>query len=115
MHAIKYKSKAEKQVIIQDFLSSGKSKKIWCEETGISYSTFYKWMKTYNSDQTTVKFVPLKQNKNSVKDQTKSNSIPVNNSTSVLLEIGTCKIHVSELISMSFLTDLMKVVKSLNV
>ena len=62
-----------------------------------------------------ITFVPLKEKKRHTKEKLELNTSKKNTNTTVLLEIGTFKIHVSEDTSMPFLTELMKVVKSLHV
>ena len=61
MQTAKIKTKAEKELLIREFLSSGKPKTIWCEEKGISYPTFYKWFKRYelNNETNQTKFIAL--------------------------------------------------------
>ena len=45
MNARKFYSNDEKQILINKFIASGKSKNSWCKENNISLTTFHKWLK----------------------------------------------------------------------
>ncbi len=115
METIRTKTKSEKEALIHEFLASQKSKTTWCKENKISSSTFYKWLKIYEQEHKTVKFISLKDNSNAYNKENK-NQNPVNvESVDILLEIGACKIHISNTTSITLLTEVIKAVNSINV
>lgn len=60
----KIRSKAERTVLIRDFLASGLEKTASCKEKGIPYTTFCKWMVSYKKNRETVRFVALTEQLN---------------------------------------------------
>ena len=60
MNKIKVSSKQERDALVLSFLSSGKTKTLWCKENGIALPTFYRWLKTYHTTRKEVSFVALK-------------------------------------------------------
>lgn len=115
MRKRKYRTKEERQTLIEDFRSSGKTKVAWCEEMNIPLSTLTGWIKGINSEKETVKFFPLnpKNKSKNADDIATTNLEPT--LPSIMLEIGSCKVHIKENTSMPFLSEVLKVVKSSDV
>lgn len=118
MQTSKIKTNAEKETLIQEFLSSGKSKVIWCKEKGIPYPTFYKWYKRYELNQETVhtKFIALSEistAKEAVpKDLSKLNKQAL---SLIMVEVNDCKISIHDTLDYDLLTNVIKAVKLANV
>lgn len=111
MVTMKAKTNAEKEALIKDFLSSGKSKTLWCKEKGIAYQTFYKWLQKSNPAQESVKFVAVKDKKNKpAPDVPEKKSVTIQNSN-LLLEIGICKMRISDTTSLDLVVNVIKAVK----
>ena len=111
MVTMKAKNDDEKEKLIKDFISSGKSKTLWCKEKGISYQTFYKWLQKSNVAQESVKFIAVKDKKNKLSiDALEKSSVPIQNSN-LLLEIGICKICISNTTSLDLVVNVIKAVK----
>ena len=106
----KIRSKAERTALIHDFLASGLQKTTWCKEKGIPYTTFCKWLAPYKEDQETVRFVALTEQSNDTTDKGSHDA-----TTDLLVEIGICKVHITEATPISLLTKLVKAVNSANV
>ena len=87
----KYWSLAERTAYVEDFLTSNQSRVIWCQDHGIAYNTFSRWLMKYNesSQPSDSQFIELKPK--SKKTCVKSIS---NEKDEVLIEIGNCKIHI---------------------
>lgn len=109
MATIKNKTNAEKEEFIKEYLASGKSKTLWCKEKGISCSTFYSWLKKSNINQGPVRFIAVNKKKSSLIIP-ETNRVPIRN-TELLLEIGSCKMHICESTSMDLVVDIIKAVK----
>jgi len=106
---IKTKTSAEKEELIKEFFASGKSKTLWCKEKEISCQTFYNWLKKSNLNHKPVKFIAVNKKKRALTVPNK-NSVPIQN-TDLLLEIGICKIHISDITSMDLVANIIKAVK----
>ena len=117
MRTKKYRTKEERQGLINDFLASGKSKVVWCEEMNIPLSTLAGWIKAADSEKDTVNFVPLKPGKKveNTEDISTSTTNIMATSCNIILEIGSCKVLIKENTSMPFLSEVLKVVKSSDV
>lgn len=109
MATMKTKTSAEKEELIKEFLASGKSKTLWCKEKDISCQTFYNWLKKSKLNQEPVKFIAVNKKKRSITVPQK-NSVPIQ-SADLLLEIGICKIHISDITSMDLVANIIKAVK----
>lgn len=115
MATSKLRSKSEKEALMQEFLASGQPKTVWCKEKGIPYATFYKWMKSYEHAHEKVKFVAV-TNHQKLSAYAKDTHIITEQATSELLvEIGACKMHITEGTPISLLIKVMKVVNSIDV
>ena len=106
----KIRSKAERTALIHDFLASGLQKTAWCKEKGIPYTTFCKWLASYKENQETVRFVALTEQSNDTTDKASHDA-----TTDLLVEIGICKVHITEATPISLLTKLVKAVNNANV
>lgn len=104
MATSKIKSKSERTALIQEFQASGMTKTAWCKEKGIACATFYKWLKSYEQEQQVVKFLPLTE---------PLKNIPLANE--LLVEVGICKVHITDATSITLLTKLIKAVNSADV
>lgn len=99
-------TKQERLDLVRQFIVSGQSQVSWCKEQGIAASTFCKWMSEYKSTSTEIKFVPLAPKNTiglTVVDEPKS----IENT--ILMEIGSCKIHVPEKMAMTLLAQVLEV------
>lgn len=118
MQTAKIKTKAEKELLIQEFLASGKSKTIWCQEKGIPYPTFHRWFKRYelNHETSQTKFIALSK-ESSTKELAEKNSNQASNldSSFMIVEVNDCKINITNTFDCDFLTRLIKAVKLANV
>lgn len=85
----KNSTKEEREKCIQDFLASRSTQRTWCEENHVSLATFKTWLAEYKSNHQETKFIPL-----SAKNKSNPSYIP--KPQEILIEIGACKIHVSE-------------------
>jgi hypothetical protein len=104
----KFTTKQERELLIQDFLESGKSQFTWCKEHDIKNSTFGKWIRDYKSSENEVKFIPL-----APKAETRQPQFQ--NPHEILIEIGSCRIHVPEHIGIQFLMQAVKAVSESDV
>ena len=104
METSKIRSKSDRIALIQEFQASGMTKTAWCKEKGIACATFYKWLKSYEQEQQEVKFLPLNES---------SKDIPSANE--LLVEVGICKVHITDTTSIPLLAKLIKAVNSANV
>lgn len=104
MATSKIKSKSERTALIQKFQASGMTKTAWCKEKGIACTTFYKWLKSYEQEKQVVKFLLLTE---SLKDISVANKL--------LVEVGICKVHITDTTSVTLLTKLIKAMNSVNV
>ena len=112
MSSRKITTQQERFTLVNSFLKSGKSHKIWCQENNIKPNTLYRWRTEYNiALQHDVCFVPLEP-KASKNVHSASQEASKNNA---LIELGPCKIHVSEQVAMSLLTSVLKEVVELHV
>ena len=114
----KIKTNAEKESLIQEFLSSGKSKIIWCKEKGIPYATFYKWCKRYELNQETsqTKFIALSETSPAKKAEPEALSkVNKQELSLVVVEVNDCKISISNTFDFDLLTNVIKAVKLANV
>jgi hypothetical protein len=108
-----YRTNDEKTTLVNDFIASGKSKNIWCKENNIPVSTFLDWLKKYSAKEEKVTFVPLKIQDSSAGTVTgKGKTAPHED---IIIESDSLKIHVSKNASISFIKELLEVVKSVNV
>lgn len=82
-------TKEEREKCIQDFLASRSTQRTWCEENHVSLATFKTWLAEYKSNHQETKFIPLSA-------KNKSNPFYIPKPQEILIEIGACKIHVSE-------------------
>lgn len=99
-------TKQERINLVTQFVASGQSQVRWCEEQGIAASTFSKWMKEYKNTSEEIKFVPLSPKK-TVAVTTVADPTFVENT--ILIEIGSCKMHVPEKMAMTLLIKAMEV------
>lgn len=115
MATSKVKTKSEKEVLIQEYLSSGMQKIVWCKEKGIPYATFYKWLRSYEQAHDKVKFVAVTNHKNDLPSLYDTHILTEPATSDLLVEIGACKIHITEATPISLITKVMKAVNSLGV
>lgn len=112
MATAKIRTKSERATLIREFLTSGMTKTDWCKEKGIPYATLYKWMKSYDQSKESVKLLSLSNKSQSVIIPKQTNEainteVPSNN---IFIEIGVCKVYISEATSLPLLTKLVKAV-----
>ena len=108
MSSRKITTQQERFTFVNSFLKSGKSHKVWY----LKPNTLYRWRTEYNiALQHDVCFVPLEP-KASKNVHSASQEASKNNA---LIELGPCKIHVSEQVAMSLLTSVLKEVVELHV
>ena len=114
MQTAKLKTNSEKELLIKEFLSSGKQKITWCEEKEIPYPTFYKWIKRHelNSETAQTKFIALPKS-SSIKELEQKESIQV--ISYIMVEVNDCKINISRDSDLNLLTNVIKAVKLANV
>lgn len=114
MNRRKFTPRAARLEHIQSFLSSGKSKKFWCQENEIALSTFSKWLKEYKESQNEVPFISLNVSgsESSIPKPATGSS---RSSDEILVEIGSCRIHVPEQMGVSFLLQAIKEVNASDV
>ena len=105
MSSRKFRNKEERFKLVKRFLESGQSHTVWCQENGIKSNTLYRWRLEYTkSIQKDVCFVPLKPQASKKVNPTSTQ----NSSKDVLLELGTCKVHIPEHIAVPLLTQILK-------
>ena len=106
----KITNKQERTKLVQKFLKSGQSQVMWCQTQGIAASTFSKWIHEYKSNSENTKFVMLTSEKTDSKSNKKSKSLEaVAPTKDALIEIGTCKIYVSEQMALTFMLKALEV------
>ena len=99
-------TKQERINLVTQFVASGQSQVRWCREQGIAASTFSKWIKEYKSTPEEIKFVPLCPKKSTLVTPD-AEAITIENT--ILIEIGSCKMHVPEKMAMTLLVQAMEV------
>lgn len=103
----KITTKQERFDIVTQFIASGQSQVSWCKNQGIAASTFSKWIKEYKSTALEeVKFVPVCSKKMITLAPTTES---ISGESTILIEIGSCKIHVPEKMAMTLLAQAMEV------
>lgn len=112
----KPKNQAEKELLMHEYLSSGKEKMAWCKEKGIPYNTFYKWLRDYESKDTNEpKFIDLSKitskDSESVTKLTSPESIDKSDKSCLTLEIKDCKLTVLNCTDIKLLTKVIKAVR----
>lgn len=122
MEKRKFKTKEEKQVLVNNYLGSGLSRKAWCSNKNIPISTLVGWEKQLNriyKDE--VIFVSPKPSKEINKDKgrpsvskDKASDVEVAAFTTIL-EIKECKLHINENIPFNFISQLIKAVREAHV
>ena len=115
MNARKFYSNDEKQILINKFIASGKSKNSWCKENNISLTTFHKWLKKINIpnvEEAKMKFIQIKPSK--VEDLDLNQKCEDVFNSSLVLEIGKCKLSIPQNINISHLDSVLKVVIKLD-
>ncbi len=87
----KYWSLAERTAYVEDFLASNQARAVWCQDHGIAYNTFSRWLMKYNesSQSSDSRFIELKPKAKKTCGKSISNE-----KNEVLVEIGNCKIHI---------------------
>lgn len=118
MQTTKIRTNAEKEALVLEFLSSGKSKMIWCKEIGIPYPTFYKWCKRYESNQPTSqsKFIALSETSHANKQELNTlSNFNQQELALVVVEVNDCKISIHNAADVELLTNVIKAVKLANV
>ena len=106
----KMTNKQERVKLVQKFLKSGQSQVSWCNDQGIAASTFSKWIHEYKSDSEKTKFVMLSSEDADSKPVRKSKSIKaIEHNKDVMIEIGACKIYVSEQMALTFMLKALEV------
>lgn len=104
MSSRKITTQQERFKLVARFLKSGQSHMVWCQENGIKPNTLYRWRMEYKKTQQDVCFVPLEpRSSKSVRPMHKEEII-----NNVVLEFGSCKIHVPEHVAVSLLTKILK-------
>ncbi len=104
MKTRKMTNKQERFKLVQKFLKSGQSQVTWCKAQGIAASTFSKWIHEYKSYSEKTKFVMLTSEEADSKPAKKGKSIEViDHNKDVMIEIGACKIYVSEQMALTFM------------
>ena len=104
MSSQKTTTKQERFELVSRFLQSGQSLTVWCQENGIKPATFYRWRMEYKTMQHDICFVPLQ-----AKASKEVHLIPKEEpSNSVLIELGSCKVHVPEHVAVSLLRAVFK-------
>ena len=100
MAGIRYTA-AEREKLITAYKASQKTQNIWCKENSIGTSTLSKWLKNSahmpNPEQN---WMPVEISSPKPKPAPKS---------ALVIEIGSCKIYVSEEFSKALLADVVKV------
>lgn len=104
MSSRKITTKQERFDFVAHFLKSGQSHMVWCQENGIKPNTLYRWRMEYKTMQQDVCFVSLR----SKSSKSASSSHKEEAISNVLFEFGSCKVHVSEHMAMSLLTEVLK-------
>lgn len=100
----KITTKQERVKLVQKYLKSGQSQVMWCKAHDISPSTFSKWIYEYKSSSEKMKFVMLTSEEDDSKPVKKSKSIQATeHNTNIMIEIGACKIYVSEQMALTFM------------
>lgn len=110
------KTKEEKQILVNNYLESGLSKKAWCENNNIPVSTLVGWEKQLKkAKKNDIIFVSPKPSQANEKTRL---SIKADNSSdkgvavfTAILEIGDCKLHINENIPISFIAQIIKAVR----
>ena len=106
----KITNKQERTKLVQKFLKSRQSQVMWCQTQGIAASTFSKWVHEHKSNSEKTKFVMLTSEKTDSKSNKKTKSLEaVAPTKDALIEIGTCKIYVSEQMALTFMLRALEV------
>lgn len=122
MEKRRFKTKEEKQVLVNNYLESGLSKKAWCSKNNIPISTLIGWEKQLNRiNKDEIIFVSPKPSKEINKDKgrpsvskDKASDVEVAAFTTIL-EIKECKLHINENIPFHFISQLIKAVREAHV
>ena len=117
-----FKTKEEKQVLVNNYLKSGLSRKAWCSKNNIPISTLIGWEKQLNRiNKDEIIFVSPKPSKEINKDKgrpsvskDKASDVEVAAFTTIL-EIKECKLHINENIPFHFISQLIKAVREAHV
>ncbi|MCF0232059.1 MAG: transposase [Enterococcus sp.] len=95
----------ERFALVARFIKSGESHSQWCKEHDINPSTLYRWRSEYKKMQQDVCFVPLKSKTSESVQLTSEKEETINQ---VLIEIGSCKIHLPEHLAIELLNTVFK-------
>lgn len=118
----KFKTKEEKQVLVNNYLKSGLSRKAWCSKNNIPISTLIGWEKQLNRiNKDEIIFVSPKPSKEINKDKRRS-SVSKDKANDVeraafttILEVEECKLHINESIPFNLISQLIKAVREAHV
>jgi len=109
--------------LLQDFRASGKAKRTWCQENGISLSSLHRWeqrlsARVQESDGQSTRFVEVAVQRsigiNSFPERTLSNKDPDHPFPSLpqfTIEFGGCRIHMNSDFSEEDLRKAMRVIR----
>lgn len=112
MRTKRFTTEQERFDTVARFLKSHQTQASWCKENSVAVSTLYRWLQEYKKNQKEVKFVPLDiKHIKSVDTPTKK----VIAANTILIEIGACKIHMSEHTAIPLIIQLMKEVNNCSV
>ena len=113
MSSRKFRSQEEKNSLIESFIKSNLTQVAWAKENNISVSTLSSWLKKYKKENQSVRFVEV--TKGQVTNQimshlaTAENEVKTNSSqTTVLVEVGLCKIHLPQQMLLPLIATIMK-------
>ena len=110
----RFATKQERYDTVTSFFKSGESQMSWCKANGVASSTLYRWIKEYKQNHKEVKFVPL-ESKAARNTHTQAEKSFTPDSDAILIELGSCKIHMSQHIAMPFIKELIKEVTDTHV
>ena len=122
MNKRKFKTKEEKQVLVNNYLESGLSRKAWCSKNNIPISTLVGWGKQLNRiNKDEIIFVSPKPSKEINKDK-RGPSVSKDKASGVeraafttILEVEGCKLHINESIPFHLISQLIKAVREAHV
>jgi len=118
MEKRKYRTKEEKQVLVKNYLESGLSRKAWCSKNNIPISTLVGWEKQLNRiNKDEIIFISPKPSKRINKEKRRpsvANDKVIIAEPAVftaILETHECKLHINEKTPISFISQLLQVLR----
>lgn len=118
MERRKHKTKEEKQILLNKYLDSGLSKNEWCRKNNIPISTLVGWEKQLNRiNKDEIIFISPKPSKGINKEKRRPSvandkvSIAEPAVFTAILETHECKLHINEKTPISFISQLLQVLR----